>query len=103
MTIQVEIDPAARAPRHDGWTEARRAKLLECLAATPDVRRACAVVGLSRQSAYRLRRRDPDFAVAWDDALRRAHAAAHRAFIEALPEALRRALSESSTPCHHRS
>ena len=98
MIIQPET--SARKPRHDGWTEVRRANLIACLSATPDVRRACAMVGLSRQSAYRLRGRDPDFAAAWDDALRKAHAASRRAFIDGLPEHLRRMLSASSTSCH---
>ena len=95
-----ETDIATRKPRRDGWTEARRAKLIECLSATPDVRRACIAVGLSRQSAYRLRDRDPDFAAVWDEALRQGHIAARGSFLEALPESLRRILSDSSTSCH---
>ena len=100
--IQLETESLARAPRRDGWTGARQLKFLARLAARPDVRRACAAVGLSRQSAYRLRARDPAFAAAWDEALRRAREEATRAFIAALPESLRRTLSESSTPCHLR-
>ena len=97
---QLETDTATRKPRHDGWTESRRAKLIECLSTTPDVRRACIAIGLSRQSAYRLRDRDPDFAAAWNDALREGHIAVRRSFIEGLPESLRRILSDSSTSCH---
>ena len=97
---QLENDAAKRPPRRDGWTDARRVKFLECLATIPNVRHACAAVGLSRQSAYRLQARDPAFAMEWDDALREAHQAAVRSFIAALPESLRRTLSDSSTSCH---
>lgn len=53
------------AIRHDGWTAARKAQFLEALAADGNVRAACARVGLSREAAYRLRRREPLFARAW--------------------------------------
>ena len=82
--------------RHDGWTPARRAAFLDHLAVRPDVRRACGSVGLSRQSAYRLRRRDGAFAAAWDGALERARRAERQAFAAALPEFLRRTLSHPS-------
>ena len=51
--------------RHDGWTGARKAQFLEALAHDGNVRAACASVGLSREAAYRLRRRDAVFARAW--------------------------------------
>jgi hypothetical protein len=51
--------------RHDGWTAARRAQFLDRLAQDGNVLAACALVGLSREAAYRLRRRDPLFARAW--------------------------------------
>lgn len=92
----------ARTIRRDGWIAARRQRFLDCLAARCDVSRACQAVGLSRQSAYRLRARDPGFAAAWDGALLEAREAAIRSFIAALPEALRRTLSGSSSPCHLR-
>ena len=53
------------ATRHDGWTAARKAQFLESLAHDGNVRAACARVGLSREAAYRLRRRDALFARAW--------------------------------------
>ena len=87
------------APRRDGWTADRRRRFVEFLAAGADVRRACAGVGLSRQAAYRLRRRDPTFALAWDDARRSARAAARQAWLAMLPERLRRAMSELSGEC----
>jgi hypothetical protein len=53
------------ATRHDGWTPARKVQFLEALALDGNVSAACARVGLSREAAYRLRRRDALFARAW--------------------------------------
>lgn len=91
-----------RPIRRDGWTKERRRRFLELLAAGLDVRRACAGVGLSRQAAYTLRRRDPAFVQAWDGALRSARAADDEAFLAMLPERLLRTLSESSGECNFR-
>src|SRR6478735_2788882 len=55
----------ASTTRHDGWTAARKARFLDALAGDGNVRAACARVGLSREAAYRLRRRDVLFARAW--------------------------------------
>lgn len=52
-----------------GWTPARRVRFLHHLSGRGDVRAAAAVVGMSRQSAYLLRRRDRTFAKAWEAAL----------------------------------
>jgi hypothetical protein len=52
-----------------GWTPALKAKFLDHLATKGNVRASCARVGLSAESAYRLRRRDPDFARGWAAAL----------------------------------
>jgi hypothetical protein len=57
--------PTAPAVRHDGWTSARRAQFLEALSHNGNVLAACARVGMSREAAYRLRRREPAFARAW--------------------------------------
>jgi hypothetical protein len=89
-----------RPVRRDGWTPERRRRFLELLAAGLDVRRACAGVGLSRQAAYVLRRREPAFAQAWDGALQSARAAARAAFLAMLPEPLLRTLSELSGECN---
>jgi hypothetical protein len=51
-----------------GWTPAARTAFLEALAACGTVIEAVAVVGLSPQSAYKQRARDPGFATAWDAA-----------------------------------
>ncbi|EDL48472.1 hypothetical protein [Erythrobacter sp. SD-21] len=50
--------PAQGDPwRHDGWTRARQAAFLRELAATHNVSAAARAVGMSRQSAYKLRAR----------------------------------------------
>jgi hypothetical protein len=89
----------ARPIRRDGWTPERRRRFLEFLAAGLDVGRACAGVGLSRQAAYTLRRRDPAFAEGWDGAMRSARAAAEQAWIAMLSEGLRGTMSELSGEC----
>tara|TARA_R100001244_G_scaffold9454_2_gene11458 strand:+ start:17619 stop:18395 length:777 start_codon:yes stop_codon:yes gene_type:complete len=58
-----------RKPRHDGWTEARRKTFLAVLRESGCVTDACRVAGVSGTSAYRLRRRDPEMAALWDEAL----------------------------------
>ena len=57
--------------RRDGWTPARQLAFLDALVRTLSVTRAAAAAGMSRESAYRLRARDPAglFAAAWDRAL----------------------------------
>lgn len=52
-----------------GWTQPLKARFLDHLATKGNVRASCARVGLSTESAYRLRRRDPDFARGWAAAL----------------------------------
>lgn len=86
-------------PRHDGWTRERRRRFLEFLAAGRDISLACRGTGLSRQAAYKLRRRDPAFAREWGAALQRARDASANAFLAMLPEKLLRTLSGSSTEC----
>ncbi len=68
----VRFAPVPLKARHDGWTPARQARFIEELAATRSITRACAVVGMSRESAYRLRDREraEGFRLAWDRALR---------------------------------
>lgn len=55
--------------QHHQWTAASRAAFIAALAESGEVRNAAQCVGLSPQSAYRQRSRDPDFAQAWDTAL----------------------------------
>ena len=86
-------------PKRDGWTRTRRRQFLKSLATTANVRRACTDVGLSRQAAYKLRRRDSAFARAWDSALQRARDAEVKAFYTQMPEYLLRTVSDMSTMC----
>jgi hypothetical protein len=57
--------------RRDGWTAERQLRFLGALAATRSVTKAARVAGMSRESAYRLRKRKEGglFAAAWDRAL----------------------------------
>lgn len=52
-----------------GWTKARRQLFLDTLAATCNVRRSIEAAGMTSSGAYQLRRRDPDFAALWNEAL----------------------------------
>lgn len=72
MTDQTPIVSAT--VRHDGWTPARQTQFLDHLAHDGSVRAACARVGMSREAAYRLRRREALFARGWDAALVQARA-----------------------------
>lgn len=58
--------------RHDGWTPERQLAFLAALSLTRSVTRSAAVVGMSRESAYRLRARPHGalFAARWDQILR---------------------------------
>lgn len=57
------------AIRHDGWSPALKARFLALLAEKGNVRAAAARCGMSAQSAYVQRRRDPAFARGWTGAL----------------------------------
>ncbi|MCH4893806.1 hypothetical protein GO308_11850 [Sphingomonas sp. SFZ2018-12] len=67
--------PVRRRPRLDGWTEEKQRRFIETLADTGLVALAATEVGMSRASAYQLRRaaHGAAFARAWDAA--RHHAA----------------------------
>lgn len=52
-----------------GWTARKKTVFLDHLAQHGNVRAACSRVGLSREAAYRLRRRDADFARGWGAAM----------------------------------
>lgn len=70
--------------RRDGWTAERQLVFLDTLARTRSVSRAARAAGMSRESAYRLRARDPNglFAAAWDRALRSGRPAPTRREVE---------------------
>ncbi|GGD66229.1 hypothetical protein [Croceicoccus mobilis] len=63
--------PKPRAPRRDQWTRRKMVIFLRELAACQSVTQAAKSVGLSRQSAYRLRDRlvGTPFALGWEVAL----------------------------------
>lgn len=60
--------PVPLRPRRDGWSPVRQAEFLGLLAQTRCVSKAAALVGKSRESAYRLRGKAgaEEFAAAWD-------------------------------------
>ncbi len=62
--------------RADGWTPRRQAEFIGHLAETRSVGEAARRVGMARETAYRLRRRDgaEGFAAAWDAALGKSQA-----------------------------
>ena len=62
--------PVRRRPRNDGWTPEKQRRFIETLADTGLVNVAAQAVGLSRASAYQLRRapHGAAFARAWDAA-----------------------------------
>lgn len=66
--------PVRRKPRFDGWTEEKQRRFIETLADTGLVGGAAKAIGMSRESAYRLRRspHGAAFARAWDSARRHA-------------------------------
>ena len=82
--VEGRFTPVALKERHDGWTPARQFRFIEELAATRSVTKACRAVGMSRDSAYKLREKDcrgqsghatrdrpaNGFALAWKQALK---------------------------------
>jgi len=60
--------PVPLRPRADGWTPVRQAEFIGLLAQTRCVSKAAAMVGMSRDSAYQLRRKPgaEEFVAAWD-------------------------------------
>lgn len=89
-----EILPSAR---HDSWTPERQAAFLRALAASHNVSAAAREVGMSRQSAYRLRARlrGEPFDLAWD--------AAFQSSFDALAEAaMDRALNGTEVPHYYK-
>lgn len=66
-----DFTPVPGRIRHDGWTPAKQADFLRLLATLGSVGAAARAVGMTPQSANRLRRRPgaESFAAAWDRAL----------------------------------
>ena len=65
-----EFVPVQTRPRDDGWTPSRQRAFLEALASCGSVSAAARSIGMSRESAYGLRRRADarGFVQAWDAA-----------------------------------
>jgi len=63
--------PVPLRARRDGWTPMRQARFIGFLAQTGCVRKAAQLVGLTRESAYRLRKRSGagSFIAAWNTAM----------------------------------
>lgn len=75
MLVDLPLDrlvftPVPVQPRRDGWTPVRQLAFIQRLALCGDITRSAAAVGMSRESAWRLRRRPgaESFAAAWDEA-----------------------------------
>lgn len=68
---QYDWYPVLRRPRADGWTPAKQRLFIETLADTASPKQATDAVGMSRESAYKLRRSPggEGFAAAWDAAI----------------------------------
>lgn len=95
MNIDPDFTPVPVRARRDGWTPARQAAFIVALAHRRNIVAAARSVGLSCQSAYRLRDR-PDaagFAAAWHRAL---------ATPPACPPGLGRAMDGVATPITYR-
>ena len=85
--VVAPFTPVAVAPRADGWTPEKQAAFIEALGEMGCVASAARAIGMSRESAYRLRAR-PDaasFRTAWEAALDYAY---HRLGEAALDRAL---------------
>ena len=71
---QIDVPPFTPVPtraRHDGWTPARQHAFLAALGRTGQVGLAARAVGMTHQTAWRLRKRvgAESFAAAWDKVL----------------------------------
>ncbi len=94
----IRFAPALLRVRHDGWTAGRQRRFIAALAATGSITRACAAVGVSRVSAYRLRARPEakGFALAWQAAVAFDPAAPRRHSPRALQRLARMAAREGT-------
>lgn len=63
-----------RTPRKTGWTKARRTRFLHLLKESCNVTDSVRAVGLTLPAAYALRKRDPEFAAGWAEALEQGYA-----------------------------
>ena len=92
-------DPSitSASPRHDGWSLAKQAAFLRQLSASHSVSAAAKSVGMSRQSAYRLRSKlkGQAFDLAWEVAF-------HHSYDVLAHAALDRALNGVEVPVYYK-
>lgn len=92
---QAAASPGSR-PRHDGWTDERKAEFIAALAATGSVEHACERVGMSVTSAYKLRIREgASFRESWATATRLSYMALRES-------AMARAIHGTAAPLYSR-
>jgi hypothetical protein len=65
----LKLARSRRSARNGEWTASKAVTFIVTLAASQSVTLASARTGMSRKSAYALKRRDPVFAQAWEQAL----------------------------------
>ena len=90
------LAPHHDVPREDRWNKPKLAEFLRALGATQCVKSAARAVGMSRQSAYKMRNRlkGEPFDIAWEAAFQHGYDALHQA-------ALERALFGVEVPIYH--
>jgi hypothetical protein len=74
--------PQSRKIQHNSWTIEKRKRFLDCLTVTCNVRQSVAFAGMSPFSVYALRRRDPDFAAQFTEALETGYVRLEAALLE---------------------
>ena len=89
----------ANKAKPKGWRAAQREAFLLHLAQNCNVRRACAEVGMSPNSAYTLRKRDPAFRAGWRAAIAESYARHEMLQLERMllgEEKVREAIADST-------
>ncbi len=74
--------PQVQKARRKSWTKARRARFLDTLAETCNVKASAKAADMCSQAAYQLRKRDADFARGWVSALTAGYEALERRLLE---------------------
>jgi hypothetical protein len=93
----IPFDPVPVKPRHDGWTPERQRGFIDRLVVTGSVARSARAVGMTPQSADKLRKHEgaESFRRAWDEAL-----ASGRSFVRDV--AICRAIEGEQVPVMYR-
>ena len=97
MTEPLAFTAVPGCTRHDGWTPQRQLAFIDALATIGIVSTAAKSIGMSRKSAYLLRKRvgAESFAAAWDAALEQGRA-------NALSTAIARVMTGVAKPVFYR-